>query len=149
MKFKQSLTKILGVVLSLLLMLVCPTTVFAEDSNISKSIITEAGVHDPIAEVKYVSTNSIIAFANVNRRTISADVTIKAMNANTPSDGSISIQKSEKGAWKTVTKWRFAEKGSKNISKKYSGKRGTYRVYVSGKVGNDRINSYSNTVTIK
>lgn len=135
--------------LSLILLSTNSTTLLAQSYAGTELGVSNDQDYDPIAEIKYVSSNSIIPIASVNRRTITADIAIKSMKVNTPSNGTISIQKSERGSWKTFIKWRFSEKGTRTISKRYSGKRGTYRVYVSGMVGNDKITCYSSTVSIR
>ena len=149
MKLKSKFVKSLCTMLSLILLSTNSTTLLAQNYDGTELGISNTQNYDPIAEVKYVSSNNIIPTASVNRRTITADIAIISMKANTPSNGTISIQKSEKGSWKTFIKWQFSEKGTRTISKRYSGKRGTYRVYVSGMVGNDKITCYSSTVSIR
>lgn len=149
MKLNQFFTKTLCTTITMILLLLSPQTVLAGNMDTLKSNPHNNKNQEPIAEIQYTSTNAIDAKLKANRRTMNVIVSITTKSNKIRNDGSISLQKSEKGAWKTVAKWKFAEIGSHIVFKNYSGKRGTYRVYVCGKVGSDRITNYSDTVTIK
>ena len=80
---------------------------------------------------------------------ITATLNIRAKKNTTALSGTLYLEESNGGRWRTVASWTFDGTGKFRENYMYSGKSGaTYRTKVVATVGTDSISKYSTEITI-